>query len=108
NSLAQAAAIAALQDRDFLRQTYELNRDGKETLARAFGEMGLKFVTSYGNFILVHVGEAARMNQALLRRGVIVRPVAGDGLPEWLRISIGWPAENARLIQALKESLAEK
>ena len=108
NSLAQAAAIAALQDRDFLRQTYELNRDGKETLARAFDEMGLKFVSSYGNFILVHVGDAARMNQALLRRGVIVRPVAGDGLPEWLRISIGLPAENARLIQALKESLAEK
>lgn len=108
NSLAQAAAIAALQDKDFLQRTYETNKAGKEILSHAFDEMGLEYVPSYGNFILVRIGDAARVNQALLRRGVIVRPVVGDGLPEWLRISIGLPAENARLIEALKESLAEQ
>lgn len=108
NSLAQAAAIAALQDKAFLQRTYELNRDGKKVLSSAFEEMGLEYVPSYGNFVLVRVGDAARLNQALLRRGVIVRPVVGDGLPEWLRISIGLPEENARLIDALKNSLAER
>ncbi|KAA0911821.1 histidinol-phosphate transaminase [Pusillimonas sp. ANT_WB101] len=102
NTLAQAAAIAALQDDDFLQQSYAVNKSGKQQLVEAFDRMGLKFVPSYGNFLLVHVGDAARVNLELLKRGVIVRPVAGDGLPEWLRVTIGLPHENSRFIEALE------
>ena len=101
NSLAQAAAIAALQDKDFLARSFTVNRDGKAQLQNAFTQLGLKFVPSYANFVLVHVGDAARINLELLKRGVIVRPVAGDGLPEWLRVSIGLPEENQKFIDAL-------
>ena len=101
NSLAQAAAIAALQDKDFLARSFAVNRDGKAQLQNAFTQLGLKFVPSYANFVLVHVGDAARVNLELLKRGVIVRPVAGDGLPEWLRVSIGLPEENQKFIDAL-------
>ena len=98
---AQAAAIAALNDAAFLQQTYELNRDGKAQLAQAFDALGLEYVPGFGNFLLVRVGDAQSINLALLKRGVIVRPVAGDGLPEWLRVSIGLPAENETFIKAL-------
>jgi histidinol-phosphate aminotransferase len=101
NSLAQAAAIAALQDKDFLARSFAVNRDGKAQLQNAFTQLGLKFVPSYANFVLVHVGDAARINLELLKRGVIVRPVTGDGLPEWLRVSIGLPEENQKFIDAL-------
>lgn len=101
NSLAQAAAIAALQDKDFLARSFAVNRDGKAQLQNAFTQLGLKFVPSYANFVLVHLGDAARINLELLKRGVIVRPVAGDGLPEWLRVSIGLPEENQKFIDAL-------
>ncbi len=101
NSLAQAAAIAALNDKEFLTKSFAVNRDGKEQLQKAFEKLGLQFVPSYANFVLVKVGDAARINLELLKRGVIVRPVAGDGLPEWLRISIGLPHENQTFIDAL-------
>ncbi len=101
NSLAQAAAIAALNDKEFLTKSFAVNRDGKEQLQKAFEKLGLQFVPSYANFVLVKVGDAARINLELLKRGVIVRPVAGDGLPEWLRVSIGLPHENQTFIDAL-------
>lgn len=101
NSLAQAAAIAALNDMEFQAKSFEVNRDGKAQLQQAFETLGLKYVPSYANFVLVHVGDAARINLELLKRGVIVRPVAGDGLPEWLRVSIGLPQENQQFIDAL-------
>ena len=105
NSLAQAAAVAALADADFLQRSYELNRAGKAQLEQAFRRLNLAFVPSFGNFVLVHVGDAPRINLELLKRGVIVRPVAGDGLPESLRVSIGLPEENERFIQALEDVL---
>jgi histidinol-phosphate aminotransferase len=101
NALAQAAAIAALQDQDFLARSFIVNRDGKAQLEHAFTQLGLKFVPSFANFVLVRVGDAAQINLELLKRGVIVRPVAGDGLPEWLRVSIGLPEENQKFIDAL-------
>src|SRR3546814_6687979 len=88
-------------DADFLQQSYELNKAGKETLVQGFKKLGLDYVPSYGNFVLVRVGDAARINLELLKQGVIVRPVIGDGLPEWLRISIGLPEENARFLDEL-------
>ena len=101
NSLAQAAAIAALADTAFLHQVYQLNKAGKTALTDAFSRLNLQYVPSYGNFVLVRVGNAAAINLELLKQGIIVRPVVGDGLPEWLRISIGLPKENARFIDAL-------
>ena len=101
NSLAQAAAIAALNDKEFLAKSFTLNRDGKKQLQQGFEKLALQFVPSYANFVLVKVGDAARINLELLKRGVIVRPVAGDGLPEWLRVSIGLPHENQTFLDAL-------
>ena len=78
-------------------------------LVAAFEELGLHYVPSFGNFVLVKVGDddgaGARVNLALLKQGVIVRPVGNYGLPQWLRISIGLPQENATFIAALKKAL---
>ena len=101
NSLAQAAAIAALQDTEFLAKSFAVNRDGKAQLQQGFAKLGLTFIPSYANFVLVKVGDAPHVNLELLKRGVIVRPVAGDGLPEWLRVSIGLPHENQKFLDAL-------
>jgi len=110
NSLAQAAAIAALGDRDFLQKGAQNNAAGYAQLVQAFTELGLEYVPSYGNFVLVKVGDddgaGARVNLALLKQGVIVRPVGNYGLPQWLRISIGLPQENAVFIAALGKALA--
>ncbi|HET8597754.1 MAG TPA: histidinol-phosphate transaminase [Castellaniella sp.] len=105
NVLAQLAARVALADTDFLARTYTLNRAGRIQLQDAFAQLGLDYVPSHTNFVLVRVGEAARVHGELLRRGIIVRPVAGDGLPQHLRVSIGLPEENARFIQALADIL---
>ena len=109
NSLAQAAAIAALNDKPFLEQGAANNAAGYRQLVGAFEELGLQYVPSFGNFVLVQVGDddgaGARVNLALLKQGVIVRPVGNYGLPQWLRISIGLPQENATFIAALKKAL---
>jgi len=105
NSLAMSAAVAALGDDEHLRKTVALNRDGMRQLIDGFRDMGLPFIPSVGNFVCVEVGEAARINDALLRRGVIVRPVANYGMPNHLRVTIGLPDENARFLAALKTAL---
>jgi histidinol-phosphate aminotransferase len=107
NLLAQAAAIAALDDDAFLAKSYALNREGLIQLCGAFDALGLPYVKPFGNFVLVKVGDAARINLALLKRGIIVRPVANYDLPEWLRISVGLPEENAAFIAAFKEVLGK-
>lgn len=111
NSLAQAAAIAAFQDKVFLQEGYELNRAGYEQLTNAFEQLNLTYLSSAGNFVLVRVGQddqaGARINLELLKRGIIVRPVGNYGLPQWLRISIGLPQENAAFIDALTAILAK-
>ena len=111
NSLAQAAAIAALGDQEFLKKCYDLNQAGYAQLTQAFDQMGLKYIPSSGNFVLVKVGDQAdsgsKVNLELLKAGVIVRPVGNYGLPEWLRISIGLPEENKIFIKALKNILNE-
>lgn len=105
NSLAQAAAVAALQDAAFLKQSADINTRGYGQLTRAFDDLGLRYVPSYGNFVLVRVGDddsaGARVNLALLKQGIIVRPVGNYGLPQWLRVTIGLPEENAAFIAAL-------
>jgi histidinol-phosphate aminotransferase len=110
NALAQAAAIAALGDAAFLEEGFRVNRDGYAQITRAFDAMGVTYVPSSGNFVLFKAGDAndagAKVNQALLERGVIVRPVANYGLPQWLRVSIGTHAENATFLAALPDALA--
>ena len=106
NSLAQAAALAALGDAAFLAQSDELNRSGRQALEQGFEQLGLPFVPSKANFVLVRVGAGARVYQELLKRGVIVRPVANYGLPDWLRVTVGLPQENARFLEALPLALA--
>ena len=108
NTLAQAAAIAAFQDEAFLAESAVVNANGKKQLEEAFQALGLTYVPSYANFVLVKVGDAAAINQALLKRGVIVRPVMSDGLPEWLRVSIGLEHENARFIEAITEIMGSR
>ena len=110
NTLAQAAAIAALNDKEFLEKSARNNAAGYQQFTEAFTALGLEFVPSHGNFVLVKVGDddgaGARVNLSLLQQGVIVRPVGSYGLPQWLRISIGLPQENAILIAALTKALA--
>ncbi len=106
NSLAQAAALAALDDREFLERSYALNMQGVKLLQAAFERMGLQYVPSYGNFVLVKVGDAKGVYEKLLHAGVIVRPVGNYGLPEWLRISVGLPDENEAFLSALEKALA--
>jgi histidinol-phosphate aminotransferase len=101
NSLAQAAAIAALDDADYVRQSHALNRQGMQQLEAGFRRLGLTFIPSHGNFICVRIGDAPSVNLALLRRGVIVRPVGNYGLPDFLRVTIGTARENETFLDAL-------
>jgi len=105
NTLAQAAALAALADQPFLDRSYAINRAGLRELEAAFARLGLPFVPSRANFILVQVGPAARVYQELLMRGVIVRPVSNYGLGEWLRVTVGLPEENATFLAALPAAI---
>lgn len=109
NAVAQAAAVAALADEDYVRESRRLNDEGLAWLGAAFEQRQLPFIPSAGNFITVHLGArgvaAGDVYEALLREGVIVRPVAGYGLPEHLRVTVGLPEENARFLAALDRVL---
>ena len=105
NNLALAGALAALDDHEFLTASHELNRRGMAQLVAAFDRLRLEYIPSCGNFVTFRAGDADTVNQKLLKQGVIVRPIAGYGLPEWLRVTIGTEAENARFIEALEKAL---
>jgi histidinol-phosphate aminotransferase len=106
NALAQAAAIAALADTAYVDESRRLNDEGMRALAAGFAGLGLRHLPSHGNFVMVDVGDGMRVFDRLLRAGVIVRPVANYGLPAWLRVTVGLPHENARLLAALPGALA--
>jgi histidinol-phosphate aminotransferase len=104
NSLAQAAGVAALEDRAFVQRTVEMTRRERRYLYETFQEMDLEPIPSQANFILVRVGpDAARYQEDLLKRGVIVRPCGGYDLPSFLRVTVGDREQNERLIRALRE-----
>jgi len=106
NLLAQAAGQAALEDEEFLRRSVAANHEGRLSLYREFDRLGLRYVESHTNFILVEIGpQAAEVRQRLLEMGIIVRPCTGYDLPTFLRITVGNQAQNARLIAALEEVL---
>ncbi|MFM9913676.1 MAG: histidinol-phosphate transaminase [Methylophilaceae bacterium] len=103
NSVAQAAALAALADDDFVARSRALNTMGLRQVTQGLTKLGLEFIPSFGNFVSVRVGDATKVYQSLLKKGVIVRPVANYGMPEYLRVSIGLAHENARFLQAMEE-----
>lgn len=106
NLLAQTAALAALDDDDHVRKTRANNFAGLEFFAQALRELKLEYVPSSANFILVRVGNGAKVFDAMQKLGVITRPMGGYQLPEWIRISIGTRQENERCLSALKKALS--
>ena len=104
NNLAIAAAVAALDDQAFVAESYELNRRGMVQLVEGLQRLGYEYIPSHGNFVTFRAGDAAAINQKLLQQGVIVRPIGGYGLPEWLRVTIGTERENARFLEALAKA----
>ena len=107
NSFALAAACAALDDVDYVTKSRQLNQVGMEQLEGGLDLLGLTWIPSRGNFLAIDMGrDAAPVYQALLREGVIVRPVAGYGMPNHLRVSVGLLEENTRFLEALARVLA--
>lgn len=107
NRLAQTAAVAALDDQDYVAQSRAINDAGLLQVGAGLARLGLDFIPGIGNFLCVNFArDAAPIYQQLLEQGVIVRPVAGYGLPNFLRITIGLEDENARLLDALGTVLA--
>jgi histidinol-phosphate aminotransferase len=105
NSIAQAGALAALDDDAHMQRTRENNTAGLRYVEAACRTLGLEFIPSAGNFILVKVGNGGRVFEEMQRLGVIVRPMGGYQLPEWVRVTIGTPVENERCVAALKQVL---
>ena len=106
NSIAQAGALAALQDLEHQQRTKGVTDAGRAFFEQSFEGMSLDYVPSRANFVLVKVGDGDAVFDAMLRRGVIVRAMRGYKLPEWVRISIGTAQENHRCIEVLKDVLA--
>ena len=107
NSIALAAASAALNDMEFVARSYADNLQGMKQIEEGVGGLKLEFIPSHGNFITIRVGKAAEIFKRLLRRSVIVRPIAGYGLPEHLRVTVGTASENEKFLAALAASLKE-
>ena len=105
NSMAQAAALAALGDHEFVQRSRRVNDAGMRQLSEGLKRLNLDYIPSFGNFVTVRVGDAGPVYQRLLGQGVIVRPVGGYGMPEHLRVTVGLESENARFLQALETVL---
>ncbi len=103
--IALAAAEAALTDQDFIEKTRVSNLEQMRWLEKQFDALGLAFIKSHANFIMVEIEDAVAINQALLEQGVIVRPLAGYGLSDWLRVTVGVAEDNLRLIDTLHSIL---
>ncbi|MGC2627820.1 MAG: aminotransferase class I/II-fold pyridoxal phosphate-dependent enzyme, partial [Candidatus Udaeobacter sp.] len=108
NSIAHAGAIAALDDEAHLSETKRVVDEGRAYLKEQFAEMQIPFVPAVANFLMVNVGDGCAVFQKLLQRKIIVRPLKGYGLPEWVRISVGTMGENKKLIAALREVLCQQ
>jgi len=102
NAAAQWGALAALEDADHVRRSLEVNREGLQYLESELRKLGLEFVPSCANFILVRVGKGQEVFKKLLAQGVIVRPMGGYEFPDHVRVTVGTMAENRRFIGALE------
>jgi histidinol-phosphate aminotransferase len=107
NAIGQAAALAALDDHEFTEKCARENRSGLGQLERGFAQLGLEFVPSVANFMLVRVGDGAAIFEALQRRGVIVRPMKPYAMPEWLRVTVGTKSQNERLLVELAQLVSK-
>jgi histidinol-phosphate aminotransferase len=105
NSIAQAGALAALEDDAHLRETKRVVDEGRAYLQKQFAKMQIPSVPAVANFIMVNVGDGCAVFEKLLQRKIIVRPLKGYALPEWVRISVGIMEENKKLVAALGEVL---
>lgn len=105
NAIAQAGALAAIQDQNHIDATVRNNTEGLRFFEGAFAERGWEFVPSHANFVLVNVGDGDRVFGELLKKGIIVRAMRGYKLPEWVRISIGKPEQNRRCLEELDQVL---
>lgn len=103
NTLAQAAALAALDDRAHLEKTRKVNSAGLKYLYAKLEKLGLEYVPTEANFFLIRVGDGAFVYKGLLEKGVIVRPMKSYGMPDYIRVTVGLGAENRRFVRALKE-----
>lgn len=101
NSVAQAGAVAVLNDPAFLERSFEVNLAGMKQVTDGLASLGFDYIPSCANFVSFRVGPAAQVFDRLLKQGVIVRPIAGYGMPEYLRVSIGTRTENQRFLDAL-------
>jgi histidinol-phosphate aminotransferase len=106
-AMAQAAALAALEDEEYLIRSRQMLKEGRAQLMAGMRKLGLDPVESVTNFILFPFDKAGELTAALTKRKVIVRPMAGFGLPHHIRVSVGLAAENAQFLSALEEGLAE-
>jgi histidinol-phosphate aminotransferase len=107
NALAQAAALAGLLDLDHQAKTKQITDQGRDYLQHQFADMGLEFIPSYANFVLVKVGNGDAVFKAMMKQGIIIRAMASYKLPEWVRISVGTMAQNERCIAVLKSVLSQ-
>ena len=105
NAPAQWAALAALDDREHVRRSLESNRQGLEYLTGEFARLGIEYVPSHANFILLRVGKGEDVFNRLLAQGIIVRPMAGYQFPEYLRMTIGTMDENRKFIDGLRKAV---
>jgi len=102
NGIAQAGALAGILDDEHQQKTRELTWEGRDFLQREFAAMGLEFVPSHANFILVNVGDGKRVFSELMKRGIIIRDMNPYGLPEWIRVSVGTMEQNRRFLEELR------
>jgi histidinol-phosphate aminotransferase len=107
SGVAQAGALAALSDLEHRAESKRVTDEGRRYLEREFAAMGLPFVPSVANFVLVKVGDGNALFKKLLRKGVIVRALSGYQLPEWVRISIGTMEQNRQCLAALREVMSD-
>ena len=107
NSVALAAATAALADTAFVQETFALNQAGMTQITDGLRKLGLEYIESYGNFVSFRIAGAGRMFRRLLELGVIVRPIANYDMADWLRVSIGLPEENEKFLSALQQAMGE-
>jgi histidinol-phosphate aminotransferase len=105
NSIAQAGALAALEDHEHLRRTKRVVDEGRAYLQEQLAKMRITFVPTVANFVMVNVGDGRAVFEKLLHRKIIVRPLKGYDLPEWVRISIGTMEQNKNCVTALTEVL---
>ncbi len=106
NSLSLVAAAAAMDDKDFVHQSYTLNRVGMNQITAAFQQLGIEYIPSHGNFVSFKVNDARGVYQKLLRGGVIVRPIASYAMPDHLRVSIGLESENTKFLVCLRQAIS--